>query len=229
MASVRMSNDLRSAIRRNAMQAFDVSTPEPQLATADINYIVESVAQSETQRTLASIYDAYAVIPKWKSGYSYDVTKRAFGCYPPSQSKVSKLNFMLDESPNTRIQIELGRTVVMFSNSEYADVPISVLTDPAVRLKVEEILTDFKVRRNNQYDSRETYSNTISSLLDKCTTLKQFLTAWPAGEAFVPNEKVSELHTKVTRIQKARQLKEDIAFDDTAINKVVLTAKLMGN
>ena len=40
---------------------------------------------------------------------------------------------------------------------------------------------------------------------------------------------MSELHTKVTRIQKARQLKEDIDFDDTAVNKVVLTAKLMGN
>ena len=229
MASVRMSNDLRSTIKRSAMQAFDVSTPEPQLATADINYLVESVAQSETQRALSKIFDAYAVIPKYKSGYSYDVEKRAFGCHPPSQSRVTRLNFIFGENTKTRIPVEIGRTVLMFSNSEYADVPLSIFTDSAVRLKVEEILTNFRKRQNDYYDARQAYSDTISDLLDNTTTLKQFLTAWPAGESFVPDSKVSELHTKVTRIQKARQIKEEIAFDDTAVNKVVLTAKLMGN
>lgn len=228
MASVRMSNDLRSMIRRNAMQAFDVSNPEPQLATADINYLVESVATSESQRTLSNIFDAYCNIPKYISGYSYDVEKHAFGYRPPSHSRVTRLDFIL-ENKKSRISIEIGRSVIMFSTSEYADVPITVITDPAKRLKAEEIITNFKKRQEDQYDSRQTYSNTISQLLDKCTTLKQFLTAWPAGESFVPGEKVSELHTKVTRIQKARQIKEDISFDDTAVNKVVLTAKLMGN
>ena len=229
MASVRMSNDLRSMIRRNAMQAFDVSNPEPQLATADINYLVESVAQSESQRTLSNIFDAFSNIPTYKSGsYSYDVERHAFGYRPPAHSRVTRLDFML-ENKKSRISIEIGRSVVMFSTSEYADIPITVITDPAKRLKAEEIITNFKKRQEDQYESRQTYSNTISQLLDKCTTLKQFLTAWPAGESFVPSAKVSELHTKVTRIQKARQIKEDISFDDTAVNKVVLTAKLMGN
>ena len=91
------------------------------------------------------------------------------------------------------------------------------------------LLTVSSKRQDEYSTNRREYYNTVNRLLDKCSTLKQFLTAWPAGEAFVPQDKMSELHTKVTRIQKARQLKEDIDFDDTAVNKVVLTAKLNGS
>ena len=117
----------------------------------------------------------------------------------------------------------------MFAVRRNAEVTLDVFTDPADEAKVLEIVNSFEQRQDEYSTNRREYYNTVNQLLDKCSTLKQFLTAWPAGEAFVPQDKMSELHTKVTRIQKARQLKEDIDFDDTAVNKVLLTAELMGN
>ena len=53
MASVRLSRDLRSTIHRNAMQAFDVSTPEPQFPTHDVNFIIDKVTNSEAQKEVS--------------------------------------------------------------------------------------------------------------------------------------------------------------------------------
>lgn len=233
MASVRLSRDLRSTIRRNAMQAFDVSTPEPQFATNDINFMVDAVLQSDSQATLGAIAQSYDTVPKMRSSWSYNrELKPAFGFEPPSETKVSRITFVLEprnEVNGHRTQVDLNRSVHMYSSRENAEIPMEAIDDPAKRARIVEILDKHEKRMDDYRASRNNYTATIDSLLDGCTTLKQFLQAWPAGEAFVPQDKINELHTKVTRIQKARQIKEDINFDDTAVNKVVLTAKLMGN
>jgi hypothetical protein len=36
------------------------------------------------------------------------------------------------------------------------------------------------------------------------------------------------MHEKVTRKQAAQQIKENLQFDEAAINQVVLTSKMMG-
>jgi hypothetical protein len=233
MASVRMSNDLRATIRRNAMQAFDVSTPEPQFATADINSMVDAVLESDAQATLSAIAQSYEKLPKTKSSWSYNrELKHAFGFNPPTETKVNRLTFILEprnDANGHRTTVDLNRAVHMYSANQHAELSINVIDDPMERARILEMLNKYEKRHQDYKSARQNYHATIDHLLDECTTLKQFLTAWPAGESFVPAEKVTELHTKVTRIQKARQIKEDIMFDDTAINKVVLTAKLMGN
>lgn len=233
MASVRLSRDLRSTIKRNAMQAFDVSTPEPQFATDDINFLVDAVLQSDSQATLGAIAQSYDTVPKMRSSWAYNrELKPAFGFEQPYETRVSKITFILEprnEANGHRTTVDLNRSVHMYSAHNTAEVPIEVIDNPAKRIRVIEILDTYEKRYQDYKESRHNYGGTVSSLLEECTTLKQFLQAWPAGEAFVPQDKINELHTKVTRIQKARQIKEDINFDDTAVNKVVLTAKLMGN
>ena len=232
MASVRLSRDLRSTIQRNAMQAFDVSTPEPQFATNDINFMVDAVLQSDAQATLSVIAQTYEKLPKCRTSWGYNRELRpAFGFDSPFETKVSKLTFVLDprnEAAGHRTTVDLNRSVQMYSASNTAEVPIEAIDDPAERARIVEILDKHKKRMDDYKQARNNYHATVSNLLDECTTLKQFLQAWPAGESFVPQDKINELHTKVTRIQRARQIKEDINFDDTAVNKVVLTAKLMG-
>lgn len=233
MASVRMSRDLRGQIKNNAMQAFDVTNPEPSFATTDINFIVDAVLQSNAQATLATISQTYDKLPKMRSSWSYNrELQPSFGFAPPTETRVTKFVFVLNprnEANGHRTVVDLGRAVRLYSTRESAEFSIDVIDDPVERARIVEILDAFEKRCQDYRTKRNEYHASISSLLDECTTLKQFLQAWPAGESFVPQDKINELHTKVTRIQKARQIKENISFDDTAINQVVLTAKLMGN
>lgn len=232
MASVRLSRDLRSTIHRNAMQAFDVSTPEPQHTSVDLEYIIDRVVCNKTQTAYGNIEAAFDSIATYKPHWSYHKAKSAFGFSPPYRTKVTHVTIVLDDTDSDRDnqeRIPLPRSVEMYSSDDNAVVPIEVFDDPTTRQELRNIVNTYRQRHKEYRDKRYQYSDTISNLLESCSTLKQFLTAWPAGESFVPQDKINELHTKVTRIQKARQIKEDINFDDTAVNQVVLTSKLMGN
>ena len=233
MASVRLSRDLRSIIQRNAVQAFDVSTPEPQYKTEDVEFIIERITNNSTQTAYADIANAFDSIPTYKPHWGYTKSRAAFGFSTPHRNKVTAVTLVFDEANHNdrdnQERIPLPRSIELYSADDNAQVPIAVVDDPAARQKVTNIVNTYRERHKEYREKRYQYSETISNLLAECSTLKQFLTAWPAGESFVPQDKMNELHTKVTRVQKARQIKEDINFDDTAVNQVVLTSKLMGN
>ena len=235
MASVRLSRDLRSTIQRNAVQAFDVSTPEPQHTSVDLEYIIDRITCNKTQTAYAEIANAFDSIATYKPhwGYHNNRGRYAFGFTAPVRTKVTAVTIVLDDAAandrDNQERISLPRSVELYSADDNAVIPIEVFDDPTTREKIRNIVKTYRERYIEYREKRYQYSETIANLLAECTTLKQFLTAWPAGESFVPQDKLNELHTKVTRIQKARQIKEDIQFDDTAVNQVVLTSKLMGN
>ena len=233
MASVRLSNDLRHTIGRNAMQAFDVSTPEPQWKTNDVEFIIDQIINCEAQKTLAQIANQYTTIPTYRPTWTYNRTDRsAFGFHTPVKQKVTDVELVFEgnnDQKNNRERIKFPRSVELYAADDAPSVPIATFSDIDARNKIRTMVNDFRTRYEEYRQKRHDYDNTISRLLAQCTTLKQFLTAWPAGESFVPQDKISELHTKVTRIQKARAIKEKVEFDDSSVNQVVLTSKLMGS
>ena len=85
----------------------------------------------------------------------------------------------------------------------------------------QETLTEWKKAARN-------YNGSITDLLENCTTLKQLLEIWPAAESLVESDKLAKMHVKVTRKERAQQIKEEVCFDPTIANQAVLTAKLLG-
>ena len=77
-------------------------------------------------------------------------------------------------------------------------------------------------------EAQRQYEGSIYDLLQNCTTLKQLLEIWPAAESLVPNNKLHQMHEKITRVQRAAEIKEAVCFDPTLANQTVLTAKLLG-
>jgi hypothetical protein len=93
---------------------------------------------------------------------------------------------------------------------------------------VIDMFTKFKDSEKTHREAKDQYEKQIKDLVRKCTTLKQLLQIWPGAESLVPNNKLQELHRKVTRAQRAQTIKEEISFDPTVANQAVLTAKLLG-
>ena len=95
-------------------------------------------------------------------------------------------------------------------------------------LKAKKIVDDYHERLKAYKSKKESFVEHIENLVRKCTTLKQFVDTWDAGKAFVPEHLIQKMHEKVTRAQRAKKIKEEIEFDDSVVNQVVLTSKLMG-
>ena len=230
MASVRMSRELRREIAGNARTAFVKTNPEPEMSTTDIDWFVDKVQNCEAQKTLAHIEALAADFPQMNSRRWNRDTQHCFEASFPHMQRTTA--FYIDDRhivDNQSVQFRLNKPVMLYTydTDETLHFSTSCFSD-ADRIEAARRINAFVERKRENQAKFANYSDQIEALLDHYTTLKSLLTAWPAGETFVPSHYLQKMHEKVTRKQAAVRIKEDLQFDEAAINQVVLTSKMMG-
>jgi hypothetical protein len=73
-------------------------------------------------------------------------------------------------------------------------------------------------------EKKDNFVREISSILDKCTTLKQFLDAWPAGKTLVDQELIQKMHEKPPKKEPSKFVPPEASIN---LNTVVLTKKII--
>ena len=230
MASVRMSQELRREIASNARQAFIKTNPDPEMTTADIDWFVDKVRNCEAQETLARIRGLADDFPQMNSRRWNRDNQHCFEASFPHMQRTTA--FYIDDRhivDNQQVQFRLNKPVMLYTydTDETLHFSTSCFSD-ADRIEAASRINAFIERKREHSVKAANYYNQIDNLVSHYTTLKSLLTAWPAGETFVPDRYVQKMHEKVTRKQAAEQIKEDLQFDEAAINQVVLTSKMMG-
>lgn len=250
MASVRMTQELRTKIRTNAENAFNVADPIPQ-PTRDLQQrAVDAIRNSKFYQEVVSVNkQCIDIVERYELGsfdrdgdfrYNNKESLNFKPSIPPKTNKVTELNFTTNDPSVSStwsaeiITINLDSPADLYNvkqyygtnNLKFALDLLDGTNNEVAKLKNDllayrQSLKDRQARRNN-------YSSKISDLLGQCTTLKQLLEVWPAAESFVPTQYLQQLNQKVTRAERAKAVKETIDFDDTEFNQVVLTAKIMG-
>lgn len=225
MASVRMTNDLRSNIVNRALQAFDTARPRPKPSTWLTDRMRDAIINSEPYKFLQRAWET-----KGQHNFS------SFGGPPQgvNREEVSNINVHahsgFDKSgTNSNLSFEFVPMLYVYRERgwgypevKFEELPanfISDLSGPCQELQVQI----------KEYDyNRSSYHQKINDLINSCGTVKQLLLAWPAAESFVPNEKISRMYTKVNRKARVEEIKQQVKFDDSFVNEIVLTAKLVG-
>ena len=218
MASVRMTNEIRSNITRRATQAFDVARPTPKLNNEHTTLLRDAITRSRPYQILKELFDNQDQHSDFKSfeGFPKPVKRQA----------VSVLSVNLDQHS---IYVEFVPQMLIYTQSSWGSThlafnELTAADQYALRPAVEQLIADLAAHEKDKND----YYHKIHSLVNECTTVKQMLLAWPAGEAFVPPECMTRMYEKVTRIERAKAIKQEVSFDDSFVNEVVLTAKLVG-
>lgn len=233
MASVRLTQELRRDIARSALHAFTVANPEPKPSAEFEQRLRDAVPRMPSQIALKKILDTAT------DANIYAV--EAFGCNTNKLSFNTIDKITLQKIPEVEgdyhfhknsLQIELSAPVniVGYGDNYWGikqHVEINAFAIEDQTYISEQAIALYKKRKDIDTKSNE-YTRTIDSLLSQCNTIKQLLEIWPAAENLIPQHLIVKLHEKVTRKQRAQQVKEDIDFNADEINKVVLTAKLMG-
>lgn len=218
MASVRMTWKLRNEILSAACNAFDIANPEPELSNDNHRLLREAVLAMPVLQHIRQFVN---------TGY------RSFNFSAPSEKDVTAI----DIHPEGNADSVLGRRYKTVRLQTPMKIYTTVYTNPDVyiqdmkpehRASVQRMVMDLHDRQRENNDKRHKYRTSIKQLLEQCTSVKQFLDAWPAGEQFVPVEAKQRMQQKVTRQQRAQQIREEVNFDASDVNEVVLTAKVMG-
>ena len=223
MASVRLTRELRESINRRAMDAFDLAKPQPKPSTALTDKVRQAVLDSVPFRTLKAFYDGYTVHGDFKSlngrpdNLKATDMARLYLSNIGSSGGVHSLHF--EFVPPIRVYTSSNWGTLTFYFDEFNLEDRAALQGP---------LLDLCGEINQNQSDRQNYADKIGALLSECTTIKQLLMVWPAGESFVPHEYMTKMYEKVTRIERAQRIKKEVEFDDSFVNEVVLTAKLVG-
>jgi len=226
MASVRMTRQLRYDIMANAEKAYDAAHIAPKPLRAFLDYAKQAILESKPQRLLQSWVD------QAKEAGMYDNKRLSADC--PKEVDVHKIVLSPDENGyDLTLEWPTKWSLPTFShrNSRYDWDTIRFDID-TLDLKFQATLKEHHESLRaaiEQYkeDARK-YRADIKELLEKVTTLKQLLEVWPGAESLIPSEKIQAMHTKVSRKERAQQIKQDISFDPTAANQTVLAAKMLG-
>ena len=218
MASVRMTNMLRNDILRAACDAFDIANPEPELSNENHRLFREAILAMPVHELIREFI---------RAGY------KSFNMSMPSEKDVTAI----DIHPEGNGDAVLGRryktiqlqTPMKLNSTTYGN-PDAYIEDmkPEHRAPVQRMIVNLHNEQREHNDKRLKYRTSIKQLLEQCSSVKQFLDAWPAGEQFVPVEAKQRMQQKVTRQQRAQKIREEVNFDASDVNEVVLTAKVMG-
>jgi hypothetical protein len=232
MASVRMTHELRMQIRHNSESAYDTANPKPQPNNEYIDKVRSAVVNSPEQKFLKDMADL-GEQRGLKAHHGRNVLPRA------NRDDITAVSLRsLIETSGQRDYTEQSITfntpmskywVTEETNVRWGNptVYIQDLSKEDAR-EVVEMFDKHEQDLEEWHEAKQNYDGQIRGLLDKCTTLKQLLDIWPAAESLVPSEKLQKMHVKVTRKERAEQVKEEINFDPSVANQTVLTARLLG-
>ena len=227
MASVRMTNDLRSNISNRAMQAFDTARPRPAPSTWLTDRMRDAITNSEPYKFLQQ---------EWEKKGRHKFSSFGGPSQEINREDAANITITSAHSFNREVSNESSSIVFAFVPTIYAyrtsrwgsievmfeELPANFITDlttSCYELHKELI---------SHHNSRNDYCKKINDLLSSCTSVKQLLLVWPAGESFIPHEQMSRMYTKINRKERAQEIKEEVNFDDSFVNEIVLTAKLIG-
>tara|TARA_R110002012_G_scaffold9466_1_gene43491 strand:+ start:1074 stop:1784 length:711 start_codon:yes stop_codon:yes gene_type:complete len=235
MASVRMTGELGQRIYENAMTAFRVSNPHPEPSTAFQQLVKTAVVNAPLQVFLKEMRQigiergldkeshigrrhASSVLPRIRHD---DITSVSLhgACHTDSGAAY-----------DANVDVSLITPITDYLNGgAYGSIHVYIdQLEPEHIPTITDLFHKLVDARKIRGDNEDRYRLSIKDLVSRCTTLKQLLEVWPAAENLVPANKIQQMHTKVTRVQRAKQIKEEVNFDATAANQVILTAKMLG-
>jgi uncharacterized membrane protein YheB (UPF0754 family) len=229
MASVRLTRELRDEIYTNATNAFKIANPEPIASTAFEQKLRAAIPRMPSQEALA---EAKTILNSVFDRNNSTFDNKHFHIVERS---ISKADVFIPEQFQRRltVTVKFSAPIHIFGKkyeSYYGPEDDILIEDfsESDKSEITNYVNDLVQRKKEHRNKSIDYEQKIRELLDKCGTLKQLLEVWPAAETLVPPHKISRMHEKITRKQRAAQVHDEISFNADEFNQVVLTAKLMG-
>jgi hypothetical protein len=234
-----MTNELQLDICRNADKAYSLSNPTPKPNNEYVAAVRKAITDSPEQTYLRDIKklgeergidkeSRYGpnILPQPPKETVTGVELRVTNAGDAISQRNAHRNF---RETDVKFDTPMAGYLVGIEGNRWVQ-PSVWINDMRTedQTQVLELFEAFKKLSQEHNVAKETYQRSIRDLVTRCTTLKQLLEIWPAAESLVPTDKIQKLHTKVTRIERATQIKEEIRFDPTIANQAVLTAKMLG-
>ena len=234
MGTVRLTDKRKSEYKDKAADMFEKSNPRPDFTPEETTSIMQAMANHPFQvacRTFMTEQNALYNVDE-----SDDDSTLPFN-FTMDKTKLDQVDCRQvkgDPSITCYLPTPLvmfGETGWRYSSSKYAMdfIPDKFLTNPKEILIMQAAIRRVTHERKTKEEARRVFMSGVKDALENCNTLGQLIKLWPAAEKLASAEDMSKLHTKETRTQAAKRVREEIDLDVSALNSTVLTASLLGD
>ena len=241
MASVRMTMDLRSTLKREAVTAWDkvnspiTPTPDEQefvhQAFLGSNFVAAVNATRATTEHLATYSIDNNLQRNMKNhvkNIDYKCSEMKYTCgVPKHKDNGERDTYNRSDNEHYTFKFDTPRLFPCMSDTWSQAIYTSDLPSDKVE-KANAIIHKYHTAREEFYNKRKVFEDKIKSLLTQCNTVKQAIEAWPGIEKLLPDEVIQKMHVKQTRKQRAAAVHQDVDFDATEANQAILTSNLLG-
>ena len=237
MGTVRLTDKRKNEYKDRAREMFEKSNPRPDFTPEETTSIMQAMANHPFQvacRTFMTeqnaIYNGLFIED------SDDDSTLPFN-FEMEKTKLERIDCRQVEG-DPSVTCYLPTPLVMFgetgwrygSSKDAMDfIPDKFLTNPKEILIMQAAIRRVTHERKTKEEERSVFMTGVKDALANCNTLGQLIKLWPAAEKLASAEDMRKLHTKETRIQAAKRVREEIDLDVSALNSTVLTASLLGD
>lgn len=237
MGTVRITQERARAYKNRAMELFDKANPHPDFTPEEKANIAERIQRHPMQLHMAAFHSDMC------NEFGVDIHGDQDSRHNRMPFNI-KFNRMEIENFYCRASVDDSKVFIDFTtpftiyagsdgywgNDHKMDfIPNLFTSDPLTVLELQRSIRRVELERKEQGNKRNLYESNIKKALTHANTLGQLIKMWPQAKELATQDELQKLHTKETRVQKAKRIKEEIELDVDMLNTEVLTANLLGD
>ena len=171
------------------------------------------------------------ITTKDKEGYEDNNFLAFYGNTESHQAIPFPINFSISKPSETRVGEVDSKYLMKASKNWNAPMNGSLVFECSMSYKrfekLQKLIQQYNTSKELRESSRDEYQNTVNTLIQACTSVKQLLDKWPGADKYLPQDVKQKLASKTTRSNNTAERVEVFAnIDMHNLNKTAVKASL---
>ena len=242
MASVRMTNELRHRLNREAMIAWDNVNHATKPTNEEKDFLHNAYLDSPYVQAVNDAVPALESLAQftidngtWKtakimadSATRKQESVRFITGSPSFDRDGERQNYhRVKDASYFEVNFDTPRLFPMWNGNWSSAIHTTDFKADCVE-KANGIIDKYHRAREEHTEKRRTFDKKIEALLNNCNTVKQAIETWPGIEKLLPDSVIQKMHQKQSRKERAATVRQEVDFDATEANQAILTSNLLG-
>lgn len=230
MASVRMSNQLRTELMTSVEEKFKLADPEPTAKPELATIVLDALREHPAYKLAVEFLQNKAVEDIYNANHSSSLKTFITNFRRTEVVKRIRIEGFVFQGKQQPFDIMLPIPGTMhFADSYHGSMTVHMMDfAPSERQALNATLTqaaqdllDWKLRFEN-------YTKAAKTLIDNCNTVGQFLDAWPEAESLLKKEIIQKLNEKTKSARDLEAAQARAQFDASLASPTLLVAEIVG-
>jgi hypothetical protein len=224
MKTVRLSEELKRQIKKNALDKFEKANPEQTYPVDGAKLLTKYSVMDKIERTQTSFKEIWGRDVPMESVERIQLQSTAM--VPKEEWDHDKEEYVQrEQEDNFSFTLNVPTTPMPSFMVDYRDFKLKVPPEDETFVECYQV----QIANDNLREETRTFRRNIEDTLDKFHTLNQLIKAAPYIKDLVPSDRLQRMYEKDERGERVKQQAEMAEHELSDLREVLLEDKLLGD